>query len=36
MPVAMILKRRCMPLFKVGKKVVRTSVGIMEKLRIVH
>lgn len=36
MPIAMLLKRRCMPLFKVGKKVVRISVGIMEKLRIVH
>lgn len=36
MPFAMFLKRRCRPLFAVGKALVRTSVATMEKLRIVR
>lgn len=36
MPLAMFLKQRCGPLFKVGKAFVRTSVTAMEKLGIVR
>jgi glycosyltransferase involved in cell wall biosynthesis len=36
MPLAMLLKRHCGPVFTLGKAFVRTSVTAMEKLRIVR